>query len=158
MLGVLLAARRRSPQGDRVGVLDAVILSGGLALLSWIFLMAPYVHDATLSPLAKAVSIAYPLGDMLLLAAAVRLAFGGGRRRGSFFLLAAAIGAVLTTDTAYGFALLAGAYHHQLIYDGGWLLYYLLWGLPRRSTPRCGRSARQRRIASARCPGSDSAC
>jgi diguanylate cyclase (GGDEF)-like protein/PAS domain S-box-containing protein len=129
MLGVLLAARRRSPQGDRVGVLDAVIISAGLALLSWIFLMEPYVHDATLSPLAKAVSIAYPLGDMLLLAAAVRLAFGGGHRRGaSFFLLAAAIGTVLTTDTAYGYALLAGAYQHQLIYDGGWLLYYLLWG------------------------------
>ena len=128
MIGVLLAARRRSPQGDRVGVLDAVIITGGLALLSWIFLMAPYVHDATLSPLAKGVSIAYPLGDMLVLAAALRLAFGGGSRRGSFLLLAAAVAAVLTTDTAYGYALLDGSYHHQVGYDGGWLLYYLLWG------------------------------
>jgi diguanylate cyclase (GGDEF)-like protein/PAS domain S-box-containing protein len=128
MTGVLLAVRRRNPQGDRAGVIDALIITVGIALLSWVFLMAPYVHDATLSPLAKVVSIAYPLGDVLLLAAALRLAFDGGRRRGSFFLLAASVGALLTTDAAYGYALLDGTYNHQLIYDAGWLGYYLLWG------------------------------
>ena len=102
MTGVLLAVRRRNPQGDRAGVIDAMIITVGIALLSWVFLMAPYVHDATLSPLAKIVSIAYPLGDVLLLAAALRLAFDGGRRRGSFLLLAASVGALLTTDAAYG--------------------------------------------------------
>jgi diguanylate cyclase (GGDEF)-like protein/PAS domain S-box-containing protein len=128
MTGVLLAVRRRNPQGDRAGVIDAFIITVGIALLSWVFLMAPYVHDATLSPLAKMVSIAYPLGDVLLLAAALRLAFDGGRRRGSFFLLAASVGALLATDAGYGFALLDGSYDHQLIYDAGWLAYYLLWG------------------------------
>jgi diguanylate cyclase (GGDEF)-like protein/PAS domain S-box-containing protein len=128
MTGVLLAVRRRNPQGDRAGVIDALIITVGIALLSWVFLMAPYVHDATLSPLAKAVSIAYPLGDVLLLAAALRLVFDGGRRRGSFTLLTASVGALLTTDAAYGYALLNGTYNHQLIYDAGWLAYYLLWG------------------------------
>jgi diguanylate cyclase (GGDEF)-like protein/PAS domain S-box-containing protein len=128
MTGVLLAVRRRNPQGDRAGVIDALIITVGIALLSWVFLMAPYVHDATLSPLAKVVSIAYPLGDVLLLAAALRLAFDGGQRRGSFVLLAASVGALLATDAAYGYALLAGTYNHQLIYDAGWLAYYLLWG------------------------------
>ena len=118
----------RNPQGDRAGVIDALIITFGIALLSWVFLMAPYVHDATLSPFAKIVSIDYPLGDVLLLAAALRLAFDGGRRRGSFFLLAASIGALLTTDAVYGFALLDGTYDHQVIYDAGWLAYYFLWG------------------------------
>jgi diguanylate cyclase (GGDEF)-like protein/PAS domain S-box-containing protein len=128
MTGVLLAVRRRNPQGDRAGVIDALIITVGIALLSWVFLMAPYVHDATLSPLAKAVSIAYPLGDVLLLAAALRLAFDGGRRTVSFGLLAASIGALLATDAGYGYALLDGTYNHQLIYDAGWLGYYILWG------------------------------
>jgi diguanylate cyclase (GGDEF)-like protein/PAS domain S-box-containing protein len=128
MTGVLLAVRRRNPQGDRAGVIDALIITVGMALLSWVFLMAPYVHDATLSPLAKMVSIAYPLGDVLLLAATLRLAFDGGRRRGSFYLLIASVGALLATDAAYGFALLNGTYDHQLIYDAGWIAYYLLWG------------------------------
>jgi diguanylate cyclase (GGDEF)-like protein/PAS domain S-box-containing protein len=128
MTGVLLGARRRSPHGDRAGVLDAVIIAVGVALLSWIFLMESYVHDTTLSPLAKFVSIDYPLGDVLLLAAALRIAFDGGRRSRSFFLLAGAIGALLTTDAAYGYALLDGTYHHQPVYDAGWLAYYVLWG------------------------------
>ena len=128
MTGMLLAARRRNPQGDRAGVIDALIVTSGVALFSWIYLIAPYVHDASLTPLAKGVSIAYPLGDVLVLAAALRLVLAGGSRRSSFVLLIAAVGTVLTTDAAYGFALLAGTYEHQLIYDSGWLAYYLLWG------------------------------
>ena len=109
-------------------MIDALIVTSGVALFSWIYLIAPYVHDASLTPLAKGVSIAYPLGDVLVLAAALRLVLAGGSRRSSFVLLIAAVGTVLTTDAAYGFALLAGTYEHQLIYDSGWLAYYLLWG------------------------------
>ena len=128
MIGVLLAARARNPQGDRAGVIDALIIALAVALLSWVFLMAPYVHDAELSPFAKMVSIDYPLGDVLLLAVALRLAFDGGRRSGSFFLLGASICALLMTDALYGFALLDGSYDHQVAYDAGWLVYYVLWG------------------------------
>src|SRR5207245_8051235 len=32
------------------------------------------------------------------------------------------------TDSAYNYALLKNTYHHQLIFDAGWILYYLLWG------------------------------
>jgi diguanylate cyclase (GGDEF)-like protein len=128
MIGVLLGARRRNPQGDRAGVIDALIIAVGFALLSWVFLIAPYVHDATLSPFAKVVSIDYPVGDVILLAAALRLAFDGGRRNGSFYLLAASIATLLATDAAYGYALLDGSYDHQVSYDAGWLVFYLLWG------------------------------
>ena len=128
MVGVLLIVRRRNPEGDRAGVIDALIITVGVGLLSWFFLMAPYVHDATLSPLAKSVSIAYPLGDVLLLAAVLRLVFDGGRRQGSFYLLVTAVLTLFVTDAAYGYALLDGSYDHQLIYDAGWIGYYLLWG------------------------------
>jgi diguanylate cyclase (GGDEF)-like protein/PAS domain S-box-containing protein len=128
MVGVLLVARRRSPQGDRAGVLDALVAAIGVGLLSWVFLMAPYVTDATLSPIAKVVSVAYPVGDVLLLAAVLRLVFDGGRRPGSFYLLAAAVVTLLVTDAGYGYALIDGTFHHQLIYDAGWIGYYLLFG------------------------------
>jgi diguanylate cyclase (GGDEF)-like protein/PAS domain S-box-containing protein len=128
MIGVLLAVRRRSPHGDRAGVIDALIITMGVALLSWMFLMAPYAHDGTLTPLAKAVSIAYPLGDVLVLAAAVRLTLDGGRRTTSFYLLISSVLTLLVTDAAYGRALLDNTYNHQLIYDAGWMTYYVLWG------------------------------
>ncbi len=90
--------------------------------------MAPYVDDATLGALAKSISVAYPIGDVLLVAAVLRLVFDGGRRPSSFYLLVAATATLFAADAAYGYALLKGTFHHQLIYDVGWIGFYLLWG------------------------------
>src|SRR5262249_57850601 len=116
MAGLLLSVRRRTPHGDRAGVIDALIITVGAALLSWIFLIAPNVHAADVSALGKAVSVAYPLGDVLVLAAAIRLAFDGGRRQASFYLLTLAVLLLLATDAAYLRALLDKSYDGQLIY------------------------------------------
>jgi diguanylate cyclase (GGDEF)-like protein/PAS domain S-box-containing protein len=126
--GLLLLVRRRNPRGDRAGVIDSLILTVGIALLSWVFLVAPNIHLSGLTLLEKAVSAAYPLGDILLLAAAIRLAVDRGKRAPAFYLLIASIVSLLAVDSAYTFALLTDAYNHQLSYDVGWIAYYLLWG------------------------------
>jgi diguanylate cyclase (GGDEF)-like protein/PAS domain S-box-containing protein len=128
MAGLLLLVRRRNPERDGAGVIDSLIMTLGLALVSWIALIAPYVHDPTLSLLPKLVSIAYPLGDILLLAAAIRLAVDAGKRQPAFYLLASSIVTLLVTDFAYGVLTLHNAYHHQIILDVGWIGFYLLWG------------------------------
>jgi GH15 family glucan-1,4-alpha-glucosidase len=46
----------------------------GLSLVSGVLLIAPYVRDQTLTLLPKLVSIGYPMGDIILLAAGIRLA------------------------------------------------------------------------------------
>ena len=126
--GLLLLVRRRNPQGDRAGVIDSLILTVGIALLSWVFLVAPNIHLSGLTLLEKAVSAAYPLGDILLLAAAIRLAVDKGKRAPAFYLLVGSIVSLLAVDSAYTYALLTDAYNHQLSYDVGWIAYYLLWG------------------------------
>jgi diguanylate cyclase (GGDEF)-like protein/PAS domain S-box-containing protein len=126
--GLLLLVRRRNPATDRAASIDSVILTVGFALLSWIFLVAPNAHLSGLSPLAKGVSVAYPLGDILLLAAVIRLAVDAGKRAPAFYLLVASIVSILATDCAYNYALLKGTYNHQLIYDLGWIAYLVLWG------------------------------
>jgi diguanylate cyclase (GGDEF)-like protein/PAS domain S-box-containing protein len=128
MAGLLILIRRRSPRPDRAALIDALILTIGIGLLSWVFLIAPNVHLENLSLLANAVSVAYPLGDVLLLAAAIRLAVDAGKRSPAFWLLVSSIVCLMATDSAYNLALLKGTYHHQLIYDAGWIFYYLLWG------------------------------
>ena len=128
MVGLLLLVRRRNQRADGPGVVDSVIMSLGLSLVSFIYLIAPYIHDATLTILPKLVSIGYPTGDLILLAAAIRLAVDAGKRRPAFYLLIASIVTLLTTDFIYGILTLDGTYTHQLWLDGGWIFFYLLWG------------------------------
>ena len=107
MAGLLILVRRRNPERDRAGLIDSLIITLGLALISWVALIQPSLHDDELSTVAKLVSIAYPVGDILLLAAAIRLAVDTGARRPAFYLLAASIVALLATDFAYGLVTLA---------------------------------------------------
>src|SRR5204862_83761 len=113
MAGLLVLVRRRTPRRDLPALIDALILSVGVGLLSWVFLIAPNIHLSGLTLLAKLVSAAYPAGDVLLLCAAIRLAVDTGKRAPAFFLLVGSIVALLTTDSAYNLALLKGTYNHQ---------------------------------------------
>jgi diguanylate cyclase (GGDEF)-like protein/PAS domain S-box-containing protein len=128
MAGLLVLVRRRNKRADGPGLVDSLIMSLGLALVSGILLIAPYIHDATLTFLPKLVSIAYPMGDILLLAAAIRLAVDAGKRQGAFYLLISSIVTLLATDFIYGLLTLHNSYNHQLWLDAGWIFFYLLWG------------------------------
>ena len=126
--GLTIVVRRRNAQGNRTGGIDAMIVALGLALPFWVALIAPYLHDESLPTLPKVVSVAYPLGDLLLLVPAVILALDGGRKRASFHLLSASIVSLLVTDFIYGLLTLHGTYDHQLTLDIGWIAFYLFWG------------------------------
>ncbi len=128
MLGLLLLVRRRDPQRNRNTLIDAAILTLGLSVLSWVLLIAPYLHDPTLGLLPKLVSVAYPLGDIVLLAAAIRLVLDSGPRRPAFYLLGASIVSLLVTDFVYGVMTLDESFHHQLMLDLGWISFLVLWG------------------------------
>ena len=126
--GLLLLIRHRNPGRDWASLVDSMIVTIGLALLSWVFLIAPYAQDSTLHLGTKLVSIGYPLGDILMLGVAVRIAVGGGRRGPSYYMIIGAIAAVLITDSIYGWIQLHGAYTPGDPLDGGWMLYYVLLG------------------------------
>jgi diguanylate cyclase (GGDEF)-like protein/PAS domain S-box-containing protein len=128
MIGLVVLVRRRNQRADGPGAVDALIMTLGLSLVSAILLIAPYVHDRTLTLLPKLVSIGYPMGDIILLAAAIRLAVDAGKRRPAFYLLIASIVTLLATDFVYGLFTLHNAYTHQLWMDAGWIFFYLLWG------------------------------
>jgi diguanylate cyclase (GGDEF)-like protein/PAS domain S-box-containing protein len=128
MAGLVILVRRRNRHADGPGIVDSVIMTLGLSLVSGIFLIAPYLHDQTLTLVPKLVSIGYPTGDLILLAAAIRLAVDAGKRRPAFYLLIGSIVTLLSTDFVYGILTLHSAYNHQLWLDGGWIFFYLLWG------------------------------
>jgi diguanylate cyclase (GGDEF)-like protein/PAS domain S-box-containing protein len=126
--GMLLLIRKRDPGRDWTSLVDSVIVTIGLALLSWIFLMAPYANDPKMHLGTKLVSIAYPLGDILMLGVAVRMAVGSGRRSPAYYMMTSAIAALTITDSIYGWIQLHGTYNPGDLLDGGWIVYYLLMG------------------------------
>ena len=126
--GLLIFIWWRTPDRDRRSLIDALILTAGLALLSWTYLILPYVHNPTLSWLQKSVAIAYPLGDVLILAMLARLlAPGAGRSRCVQFLTLGAVG-VLASDASYGLIQLHGLFHNGTVVDLGWAVFYGGWG------------------------------
>jgi signal transduction histidine kinase len=126
--GMLLLVRRRSPGRDVAALIDSLIVAVGVGTISWIYLMAPYAHDETLALPTKLISIAYPVMDLIVLAAAVRLAVGAGRRGSVFLLLFVGTVAVLIADVIYGWHILQGTYEQGSPLDAGWIAFYVLFG------------------------------
>ena len=126
--GILLLVRRRAPGRDRDGLIDSLVIAIGLGVLSWAFLMAPHARNESLDLFTKLASIAYPLADVLLLAVTVRLAVGATRRERALFLLVFSVFALLVTDSLYGWMLLHSTVEPSTMLDGGWILFYVLWG------------------------------
>jgi len=126
--GLLIFIWWRTPDGDRRSLIDALTLTVGLALLSWIYLILPYVHNLSLSWLQKCVAIAYPLGDVLVLAMLARLLAPGTARARSVQLLTLGSVGMLTSDVLFGLTQLYGSFRIGTVADLGWAVLYGAWG------------------------------
>jgi signal transduction histidine kinase len=128
VIGIALLIRQRSRGRDWGSVIDSVIITTGVGLVSWIFLIAPYAFDRTLSIPTKLTSMAYPLMDLLIISATIRLTVGRGMRGMSYWFMVASACSLFATDSLYGWLQLHGGYTPGGLLDGGWIAFYLLWG------------------------------
>lgn len=125
-VGILLLLRQRAHRRQFGALIDAAIVTLGVGVISWVFLIVPYAKDPTLTLTARFVSIAYPLGDLLLLALIVRLVLTPGRCL-SDRLLAWGVVANLVADVAYAYLVLVKATTATTAgLDMGWLCGYAL--------------------------------
>jgi diguanylate cyclase (GGDEF)-like protein/PAS domain S-box-containing protein len=124
--GLFVFVRRRHRGHGRAGLLDALIVTTTVGLVAWEFLVEPVLHESGSRPLRTAVSVAYPLLDLLLLALVSRLGFGGLRRNRSALLLLAANTALLLADLARGVLVFHGVIPDGTAFDAVWVPYYLL--------------------------------
>ncbi|WP_310530305.1 ATP-binding protein [Nocardioides sp.] len=126
--GLLLLIRSRTSESDWASALDALIITVGFGLLSWVFLIQPYTHLRDETLLSRVVSMSYPTMDVLLLAVTARLLIGNGARPRALYLMAASIVCLILTDGAYVAIELSGAYGTGGFLDVGWMSTYVLWG------------------------------
>src|SRR3954452_24893965 len=99
--GILLLVRLRSGGRDYGSLVDAAIITVAVGVPAWVFLMAPYIGNEALSVAEKVTVVAYPAGDVLLLAVAARLVLGSGARTVAYWLVALGVFVGLCADLAY---------------------------------------------------------
>ncbi len=125
--GLILMVRSHRRKGGGA-LLDALVTTLGLGALSWIYLIQPYVHAQGMTVLARLTSMAYPLGDILLLCVLVHLVLTVGARSPSVRLLVLGAVGVLGSDAIYGWIQLHGSWKVGGPTDLGWVLFYICWG------------------------------
>ncbi|HEY5181755.1 MAG TPA: diguanylate cyclase, partial [Dermatophilaceae bacterium] len=92
---LVMFARSRGRERRPTALLDSAIVTLGVGLLSWVFLIQSIWAADGQPTLSRLVAIAYPLGNVLLFGALVRLANAPGPGRTVSRLLAASAGAML---------------------------------------------------------------
>ena len=128
IVALLLIQSRRLVR-DRASTIDPIIITVGVGMLAWVFLMKPYAEDPSLSLLEQLVSMAYLLMDVLLLAVVVRLLLVPSGRPFAYYPLSASGVSLLAFDAAYAATTLSGTYETGSPIDSLELLFYVLFGV-----------------------------
>ena len=117
-----LANRARS-------VLDGLMVAASLVLMAWIFVVAPLIKAGGDSALALYISLAYPLGDVVIVTIVIYM-LALQRERSSNFshlaLVGAGIVAFAVSDIGYAYLNLVGAYVSGSVTDIGWFAGFSL--------------------------------
>ncbi|RKQ92289.1 PAS domain S-box-containing protein/diguanylate cyclase (GGDEF)-like protein [Solirubrobacter pauli] len=129
LAGVVLLVRHRTRSARAGALIDGLILTLGLALPSWIVLIAPSLHEGDLTFVDAIVRVGFPVGDLLLLGGIVQLALDGGRRGPAFHLLVGSVSGLLLSDFATGLMTASGqtAADDPLVLVA-WMVSFVLWG------------------------------
>ena len=126
--GLLWMLHDNKAGSERESLIDATIIATGSGVLSWVFLIAPYLRDTELTLAERAASAAYPLMGILLVAVMTRLGFARGRARLSDVLIGTGLGALLVADTYLGVIELTAGYDFNPVAELLWLAMYVLLG------------------------------
>jgi signal transduction histidine kinase len=119
--GLVLLLRQLGVIAGRVALVDAAIMSLGLGLVQWIFVVDPYTHETGLSLNERIFGGAYPAMDILLLAAFAQMLVSPAWRLPAYQLLIASFLAVLVADELY-------AYYVNSYTLGSWIDLFFLVG------------------------------
>src|SRR5215216_5989341 len=132
LLGILLLPGRPVPVASRTRIaLDGLMIMTAAVTFSWYFVLGPVMQQGNETTLAKAVSTAYPLADIVLIACLVILASRPEEQtlRPAVHLLALGLTLIVVADSNFAYWSLHDAYATGTLPDVGWSLGYMLVAL-----------------------------
>jgi diguanylate cyclase (GGDEF)-like protein len=99
-IGLAIMIQRRESRRDWAAMVDTATITTGLGLLAWVYVIQQ-AATGEMSTLGHVVQIAYPVGDLILLAIATRLLRGRGARGAAFWWIIGSLGCFLVGDTTW---------------------------------------------------------
>ena len=125
-VGLTMLLRSRGTSRDAGGVIDGFIVATSIGVLLWVFFVEPTAFDNSLPVFERLITVAYPAGDLLLIAIGAQLAVRHVRRQGPYWIVAVALLALLAADLGYLYQSLYGVYSEGDPVDFGWWISYAL--------------------------------
>jgi diguanylate cyclase (GGDEF)-like protein len=130
IVAFLICVGLRVRGGDRAALLDGAILATSAGVIGWVWLVEPAFASAIeLDPAGLAVSLAYPLADLLILGVALAFLATPGSRSPSALLLVAGFVVIFIADVAYALQVADGTYVDGSWLDALWLASYAILGI-----------------------------
>jgi diguanylate cyclase (GGDEF)-like protein/PAS domain S-box-containing protein len=124
---LLLMIRKQVPGRDWASLVDAGIVTVGVAIVAWTFVMQPRISPDS-DGLETVVALAFPVMGVLLVSLAARMVLGNGLRSPAFAMVMVALLFQLVGDALYGIGSLHGWYQTGDSLDLLFVGSALLWG------------------------------
>jgi len=127
LAGVWTLAVRSSTSSWLVAMLDGLILAGGLLAISWPLVLGPAWEEGGDSPFLFALTLAYPVGDLLVVSAVLLALMRTDRERDAVPLMPIAIGLIVlgVADSIFVWTTMQGTEQAVSFADVGWAAGYL---------------------------------
>ena len=106
-----------------LAVVEAAVIATGVLLVSWLVVLGSVYHESSGSTFERWMSLAYPIGDCMILAVAL---FATTRREvrrlGTLSTLAAGFALIAVADSAFAVLSQSATYSTGHVADAGWVL------------------------------------
>ncbi len=126
-IGLIMFIRARQRHYRLTAAIDAILIGVAAVLALWLLVIDNVIRDETIPVVERLITVAYPIGDAAVLAAAAYLLLTGRQGRRSLYLLLGSLAALLvgdllqaTVDTGASMGAAADAF---------WMVSYVLFGL-----------------------------
>ncbi|MCL4561506.1 MAG: EAL domain-containing protein [Chloroflexi bacterium] len=129
MFGILLIVGKSRTKREKIThSLDIGVIMLASSLGIWNYLIGPAVMGNQDSWLATLLNMAYPIGDLLLCWALLRLLYSPAEDENPWVIvsLAGSLVAMIISDSIFSYQSLAGTYVSGGLFEFGWLVSYLL--------------------------------
>ncbi len=126
MAAALLIIRKRQLTRNLAAVIDATILTVGVGVLAYCFVIADIAADPSVTTAAKTVGVLYPLCDVLVLGVITRLLFSSAGHRAPVLFLAGGLFCLTAGDFGFTVQVFGGSGDNY----ASWIeLLYLMFDL-----------------------------